>query len=94
VLSLSRTGVIAGVGAVLGTAAGFIPAVAWVRATRLPAAVYASAGGYSAQPLPAQLHLVVPWLPTVAVLVGIPLLAAALAGAFSRSRLPSERAPE
>jgi putative ABC transport system permease protein len=91
VLSLSRAGVIAGIGAVLGTAAGFVPAVAWVRATRLPQAVYDSAGGYYAQPLPAQLHLVVPWLPTVAILFGIPLLAALLAGAFSRSRLPSER---
>jgi putative ABC transport system permease protein len=93
-LSLSRAGVIAGIGAVLGTAAGFVPAIAWVRATRVPAAVYSTTGGYYAQSLPAQLHLVVPWLPTVAVLVGIPVLAALLAGAFSRSRLPSERPAE
>ncbi|HEU5005465.1 MAG TPA: hypothetical protein VFT67_00755 [Jatrophihabitantaceae bacterium] len=102
VLSLSRAGVIAGIGAVLGTAAGFVPAIAWVRAQRQPAgfgSVYDSGGGgggthYSVDTLPAQLHLVVPWLLTVAVLIGIPLLAAALAGAFSRSRLPSERSAE
>jgi putative ABC transport system permease protein len=99
VLSLSRAGVIAGIGAVLGTAAGFVPAIAWVRAQRLPSgsgSVYYSGGGgggtvYAVDTLPAQLRLVVPWLPTVAVLIGIPLLAAVLAGAFSRSRLPSER---
>jgi putative ABC transport system permease protein len=102
VLSLSRAGVIAGIGAVLGTAAGFVPAVAWVRAQRLPSgsgSVFYSGGGgggtvYAVDSLPAQLHLVVPWLPTVAVLIGIPLLAALLAGAFSRSRLPSERPAE
>jgi putative ABC transport system permease protein len=95
VLSLSRAGVVAGVGAVLGTAAGFIPAIAYVRATRLPASAIARvAGVYTAQKPPAQLYLVVPWLPTAAILIGIPLLAALLAGAFSRSRLPSERPSE
>ena len=90
--------VIAGIGAVLGTAAGFVPAEAWVRAHQPPAgsgSAYSGAGGgetiYSAASLPARLHLVVPWLPVGALLLGIPLLAAALAGTFSRSRLPSER---
>ena len=86
----------------LGTAAGFVPAIAWVRAQRLPSgsgsAYYSGGGGggtvYAVDTLPAQLRLVVPWLPTVAVLIGIPVLAAVLAGAFSRSRLPSERPAE
>jgi putative ABC transport system permease protein len=94
VLSSSRAGVIAGIGAALGTAAGFIPALAWVRGQQ-PGAVYTNASysgpGAVNDQASAQLHLVVPWLPLAAVLIGIPLLAALLAGLFSRSRLPSER---
>ncbi len=88
VLSLSRAAVIAGIGAALGTAAGFVPAIAWVRASRVPAVGTAE---YPGAVLGAQLHLVVPWSALAAALIGIPLLAAVVAGAFSRSRLPSER---
>lgn len=79
-LSMSRAGVIAGIGCVLGVAAGFVPALAWIQATRGPSfgQVYV-------------LRLVVPWLLLAAAAIGVPLVSALLAGLFSRSRLPSER---
>ena len=89
VLSLSRAAVIAGIGAALGTAAGFVPAFAWVRASRPPVA---SSGDLISGSAP--LHLVVPWTALAAALFGIPLVAALIAGVFSRSRLPSERPTE
>jgi putative ABC transport system permease protein len=93
VLSLSRAVVIAGIGTALGTAAGFVPALAWIRGER-GLATYRGFASYSSAGAPVQLRMVVPWLPVLVGLVGIPLVAALVAGAFSRSRLPSERVAE
>jgi putative ABC transport system permease protein len=88
-LSMARAGVIAGIGAGIGVVAGIVPPVAWVKASR-------SIAGppIPGQPAYAQLTLVVPWLPIAAALAGIPAAAALIAGLFTRSRLPSERAAE
>jgi putative ABC transport system permease protein len=92
-LSMSRAGVIAGVGTGLGTVAGFVPAYAWIRAqVRSPDLNLRGASFYAPGPDgPARMHLVVPWLPLTATVVVVPLAAVLVAGLFSRSRLPSER---
>lgn len=83
IISMSRAGVIAGLGVVIGVAAGFVPAVAWIRRQ-----VNATEPLYRLGP---HLRVVVPW-PQIALLaLGVPLLAMLVAGAFTRSRLPSER---
>ncbi|MGH9127738.1 MAG: FtsX-like permease family protein [Acidimicrobiales bacterium] len=95
VLSAARAGVVAGLGTLIGAAAGFVPALAWIAGTNRtsppPSSVAAGAGGISgsiASPqLSSVMHLVVPWGELAAVVVGIPLTAALLAAAFSRSPL-------
>ena len=92
VVSMSRAGVIAGLGCLVGTAAGFVPAIAWVK--RSTNAVGGAYGRYTSSGplnLPEQLRLVVPWELLALVALGIPLAAVLCAGLFSRSRLPSER---
>ncbi len=95
-LSMSRAGVIATIGAVIGVAAGFVPAFAWVHSQQQPSPSSYSSGGVvysgsqSTDLLPS-IRFVVPWLPVIVTLVAIPALAAVIAGLFSRSRLPSER---
>jgi len=87
VVSASRAGVIAALGCLVGTAAGFVPAIAWIRHQANQTAVYSIAS----QDVPNHLRLVIQW-PLIAVAaVGVPLLAMLLAGTFTRSRLPSER---
>jgi putative ABC transport system permease protein len=86
-LSMSRAGVIAGIGTVLGAAAGFVPSIAWINSQSISVplvGVGSSAGG-------ARLHLVVPWLPFTLIVIVVPVVAILIAGLFSRSRLPSER---
>jgi putative ABC transport system permease protein len=88
VLSMARAGVIAGMGTAIGVIAGVVPPAAWVQASRRLAGT----------PLPgerdfsAQLTLVVPWLPITVAVLGIPVAAALIAGLFTRSRLPADRA--
>ena len=90
VMSMSRAGVIASIGCAVGVAAGFVPAVAWIRTGRAP--VLSSAGGvYFSSSSTTPLKLVVPWSPILLALVGIPLAAMVFAALFTRSRLPSER---
>jgi putative ABC transport system permease protein len=72
VLAMFQAAVIAGIGTALGIAAGFVPAVAFIRA--MP-----------------DLALIVPWTSLVVTLLVVPLVAATLAGLFTRSRLPLER---
>jgi putative ABC transport system permease protein len=86
VMSMSRAGVIAGLGCAVGVVAGFVPAYAWARGDRV-----ALAGNGGAQ---VSLRFVVPWSPILLALFGIPAIAALLAGAVTRSRLPSERHAE
>lgn len=83
-LTMSRAGVIALLGCVIGAAAGFVPAVAWIRRQ---AASNASWGDTT-------LYVVVPWHLVVIAALGVPLVATLTAGLFSRSRLPSERRVE
>ncbi|SOD70708.1 hypothetical protein SAMN05892883_0366 [Jatrophihabitans sp. GAS493] len=91
VLSMARAGVIAGIGSLLGAVAGLVTAVAWVRSAGHPTPT-GSADFYTAVTSPSpQLRLVVPWLPVTLAVIGIPVIAALVAGAFGRSRLPSER---
>jgi putative ABC transport system permease protein len=91
VLSMSRAAVIAGVGTVLGTVAGFVPAIAWVHALHRSPSLGIAGGGYViGLPSSPSLRLVVPWLPIATVVVAIPVLAALIAATFTRSRLPSE----
>lgn len=88
-VSMSRALVIAGLGCLIGTAAAFVPAVAWIsRQANQTVADYRTAGARLTGP---QLHLVVPWLQIGLVAVGVPIVAALVAGVFTRSRLPSER---
>ena len=88
-VSMSRALVIAGLGCLIGTAAAFVPAVAWVqRQANQTVADYTSAGARLTGP---QLHLVVPWPQIGLAAVGVPIVAMLVAGVFTRSRLPSER---
>jgi putative ABC transport system permease protein len=63
---------IAGLGGLLGIAAGSVPGIAFV----------------SAVP---SFEMVLPWGNLLLVLVGLPVLAAAVAWLFTRSRLPLDR---
>ncbi|MDT4938709.1 MAG: putative transport system permease protein, partial [Pseudonocardiales bacterium] len=86
-MSMSRAGVIAGLGCTIGVVAGFVPAYAWTRGARAAATgngLSAGDPGYTA------LHFVVPWSPILLALLGIPLVSAGLVGLVTRSRLPSE----
>ena len=83
VLSVSQSGVIAGVGCVLGASAGAGTAIAVVTALNIAdPGLWPEAG-----PLP----LVAPWLPLLPTLVATPLTAMLGAGLLTRSRLPIER---
>jgi putative ABC transport system permease protein len=86
-LAMSRAGVIAGIGTLLGAAAGFLPSFAWTHSMASGVPLMYST---STQ----KLRLVVPWLPFALVVVVVPLVAVLIAGLFSRSRLPSERPAE
>jgi putative ABC transport system permease protein len=88
VLSMSRAGVIATLGTVLGAAAGFVPSVAWLHAQSFRIPLVGSDGSL------APVRLVVPWLPLTVVVVAVPIAAMLVAGLFSRSRLPSERSAD
>ena len=82
-LAASQSVVTAGLGTVLGTVAGLVPAVGLIRAINAP-----DATGY-VRPVP--FPVVVPW-PSIAVtLLVVPLLAGLLAAALTRSRLPLVR---
>ncbi|MGN6609995.1 MAG: FtsX-like permease family protein, partial [Jatrophihabitans sp.] len=76
-LASARAGVIAALGAVLGGGAGFVVPAAW------------ELNQHRADPS-SSLRFVVPWPTVLAVAVGIPVLAAAISGATTRSRLPIE----
>jgi putative ABC transport system permease protein len=88
-LSMARAGVIAGIGTAIGVVAGLVPPAAWVQASRRVSDLGSVPDGAHES---AQLTLVVPWLPIAAALVGIPLAAALIAGLFTRSGLPADRA--
>ncbi len=91
-LSMSRAGVIAGIGTALGAVAGFLPAYAWVHSQARSADLKLPGGTtYVPDEHPARMLLVVPWLPLTTTVVVLPLAAMLVAGLFSRSRLPSER---
>jgi putative ABC transport system permease protein len=82
-LSISQSGVIAGLGSVLGALAGIGAAVAIITAlNRNTDALWPEAGG---------LPIVLPWLTLLMTLVITPLVAILGAGLFTRSRLPIER---
>jgi putative ABC transport system permease protein len=91
IVSMSRAGVIAGLGCLIGTAAGFVPAVAWIkRQTNSLSGI--PHGSYGSSPsLRAQLRLVIPWPEIVIAAIGIPAVAVVIAGLLTRSRLPVER---
>ena len=82
-LSLSQSGVIAGLGSLLGAGAGLGAATAVLIAlNRRWADVW---------PGPTPLPLAVPWLSLGAALLVVPALAMLGAGLLTRSRLPIER---
>ncbi len=82
-LSLSQSGVIAGLGSLLGTAAGLGGSVAVL--------VVLNRGYADLWPAPTPYPIAVPWLNVgIAVLV-VPLVAMLGAGLLTRSRLPIER---
>ena len=74
-LSFARAGTIAGFGSVVGVVAGFLAPAAWV---------------YGSSDEATTLRMVVPWQSVLTVAVLVPLLAATVAGACTRGRLPSE----
>ncbi|WP_034594230.1 FtsX-like permease family protein [Hamadaea tsunoensis] len=82
-MALSQSGVIAGLGTVLGVAAGVGAAFALI------AAINRASGADAWPPLP-PLGLAVPWSQLLIVLV-VPLVAMLGAGMLTRSRLPIER---
>jgi len=86
-LSMSRSGVIAGLGTLLGVVAGFVPAVGLVLAQRRVDGMSSGTLGPGFAPRP----LVVPWPSLAVTALVVPLIAVAVAGIFSRSRLPVER---
>ncbi|MFC7763496.1 FtsX-like permease family protein [Catellatospora bangladeshensis] len=81
-LSLSQSGVISGLGALLGVLAGLGTAAALV------AAVNSSRGLAHQDQVPMTLTL--PW-DTLAIVLSVPLVAMLGAGLLTRSRLPIER---
>jgi putative ABC transport system permease protein len=82
-LSLSQSGVIAGLGSLLGTAAGLGGSIAVL--------VALNRGYADLWPAPTPYPIAVPWLNVgIAVLV-VPLVAMLGAGLLTRSRLPIER---
>lgn len=82
-LSLSQAGVIAGIGGLLGTAAGVGSALALLAALNV--------GYASFWPQPAPNPLTIPW-PNIAIsLLVVPAVAMLGAALFTRSRLPIER---
>jgi putative ABC transport system permease protein len=85
-LSLSQAGVIAGLGTLLGLAAGFAGAYT------ILAAVNQGQSAAERWPQPSPFPATVPWA-TLAVLVVVPLVAMLGAGLLTRSRLPIERRP-
>jgi putative ABC transport system permease protein len=82
-LSLSQSGVIAGLGSFLGVAAGLGASVAVLFALNQQYA--------SIWPSPAAYPIRVPWLNVGVALVVVPVVAMLLAGLLTRSRLPIER---
>jgi putative ABC transport system permease protein len=82
-LSLSRSGVIAGLGSLLGAAAGLGAAIAiLVAVNRQSAGVW---------PAPTPYPIQVPWLNVGIAVLAVPLVAMLGAGLLTRSRLPIER---
>jgi putative ABC transport system permease protein len=82
-LSLSQSGLIGGVGAVLGAAAGLGAAIAILVALNQR---------YDAMwPMPAVMPIMVPWSILAIAVLGVPAVAMLGAGAFTRSSLPIER---
>ncbi|HEU0103013.1 MAG TPA: hypothetical protein VFR07_11920 [Mycobacteriales bacterium] len=73
----------AGLGTVLGVAAGLVPAVGLIRALNA-----VDSTGYQ-RPVP--YPLVIPWDSLAVTLLGVPLLAGFLALLLTRSRLPLVR---
>ncbi|MFI5838875.1 FtsX-like permease family protein [Catenuloplanes sp. NPDC051500] len=81
-LSLSQSGVIAGLGSLLGIAAGIGSAFAALAAT--------NESRMDRWPIPTPYPLAVPWLSLMLILI-VPLVAMLGAGLLTRSRLPIER---
>ena len=82
-LALSQSGAIAGLGSLLGTAAGLGAAAA---------VLFALNQSYAATwPAPEPYPVAVPWLNVGVALVAVPLVAMLGAAVFTRSRLPIER---
>jgi putative ABC transport system permease protein len=84
-LSLSQSGVIAGLGSLLGAAAGLGGAVAVL--------VALNRGLAEIWPAPTPYPITVPWLNVGVALLLVPLVAMLGAGLLTRSRLPIERRP-
>ncbi|OLB65584.1 MAG: hypothetical protein AUI10_06150 [Actinobacteria bacterium 13_2_20CM_2_72_6] len=82
-LSLSQSGVIAGLGSLIGTVAGLGASIAVLAAL--------NQGYAGVWPAPTAYPLSVPWLNVGAALVVVPLIAMLGAGLLTRSRLPIER---
>jgi putative ABC transport system permease protein len=83
ILSLSQTGLIAGLGSAVGVAAGFGAAAAMIAGRNAANADRWPAGEY--------MPIVVPWLNVAIALVLVPAVAMLGAGLLTRSRLPIER---
>jgi putative ABC transport system permease protein len=82
-LSLSQSGVIAGLGSLLGGAAGLGAAFAVLVALNRPWA--------DRWPAPPDFPLVLPWFNLGVALLAVPALAMLSAGLLTRSRLPIEQ---
>ncbi len=83
VLSLSQSGVIAGLGSLLGAVAGLGASIAVLTAL--------NRGYTDVWPAPTPFPIAVPWLNVGVALLVVPLIAMLGAGLLTRSRLPIER---
>ncbi|MFC0106757.1 FtsX-like permease family protein [Kibdelosporangium aridum] len=82
-LALSQSGLIAGLGSVLGAILGVGAAVAVLSAY--------NQGLASTWPTPEPYPIVVPWVNVIIAVLAVPVIAMLGAGLFTRSRLPIER---
>lgn len=86
-LSGLQCGVVAGMGVLLGSVAGLVPAVGLLKAEEAAALKdYAREQAAGFQPSPVNVPIVVPWETLLEILVVVPLGAALLAALLTRSR--------
>ncbi len=81
--------VVAGLGCVVGVVAGLVPG--WALARLWGVGWQSGGAGVEGHQIPGSDFFTVPWLMLLAIAVGVPLITAAVAWTFTRSRIPLTR---